>query len=123
MKSNKLQSIREQRLQAEAKLKELQQAEVDAAIGDIVIDDPEFNSITRGISKRRKSVQRLKQVKGRKEYSLRVQEQKIQELKSDIGDLVNDLAGKQEELTALESRATEIKQNYYKASTDSKVRA
>ena len=78
-----LEKIKAKRIQAEQNVKELREAEIDAAFEETPITDSDYEFKCRVFSKQRLLTQKIRQHVGRKRFSIEVQRKKLDRLREE----------------------------------------
>lgn len=110
-----IEKIKAKRIQAEQNVKDLREAEIDAAFRETPIDDDAYLETCRFISKKRQLTQRIRHRVGRKRYSINVQLEKLAQLQAEQEQLISLLEKNEVALAKMEQDASERREVIYQA--------
>ena len=110
-----LDKIKAKRIQAEKNVKELREAEIDAAFRETPVSDQAYIFVCRVRAKQRQLTQQARHRVGRKRYSIEVQQKKLDQSRAEQEELVSLLNKREHSLAKLEEDVCARREVMYQA--------
>lgn len=108
-----VEKIRAKRIQAEQVAKELREAEIKAVFCETQVDDRDYLLKCRLLSKQRLRTQQARHRLGRKRYSIKVQEKKLEQARSLHEQLAEVLDHNEKYMARLEEEVRQRREEIY----------